>query len=91
MISKSENTTDTNIVAWSSDSEAHGGRKSLPAAVSDAIGTQTHDRPPDLMMKIGKTTYRVWAHFSQTSEETLDEKIKRMLCDDVRRAMQMDV
>ncbi|MBQ6206111.1 MAG: transposon-encoded TnpW family protein [Oscillospiraceae bacterium] len=38
-----------------------------------------------MVRKIGKTTYKVWAHFSETSGETLDDKIKRMLKSDVRR------
>ena len=55
---------------------------------TDTSTKRTHDRPPDLVKKIGKTTYRVWAHFSETSRETLDDKIKRMLREDVRRMMQ---
>lgn len=39
---------------------------------------------PDLVKKIGKTTYRVKAHFSSTSKETMSDKIKRMLRDEVR-------
>lgn len=39
---------------------------------------------PDLVKKIGKTTYRVKAHFSSTSNETMSDKIKRMLRDEVR-------
>ena len=30
----------------------------------------TPQTPPALVKKIGKTTYRVWAHFSTTSTET---------------------
>lgn len=35
--------------------------------------------------KIGKTTYRVTAHFSTTSNETMNDKIKRMLCNEVNQ------
>jgi len=45
------------------------------------------DTPPSMVKKIGKTTYRVWAHFSETSTETLDDKIKRMLREEVRQMM----
>ena len=31
----------------------------------------TPQTPPALVKKIGKTTYRVWAHFSTTSTETM--------------------
>ncbi len=34
---------------------------------------------PDLVKKIGKTTYEVKIHFSATNKETMNDKIKRML------------
>ena len=40
-------------------------------------------RPPDLVKTIGKTTYRVRVHFSETSKETMSDKIKRMLRNEV--------
>ena len=40
-------------------------------------------RPPDLVKTIGKTTYRVRVHFSETSRETMSDKIKRMLRNEV--------
>ena len=47
-----------------------------------------HDLPPPSMVKkIGKTTYLVWAHFSETSTETMEDKIKRMLREEVRQMM----
>ena len=43
----------------------------------------TLDRAPEdapaLVKKIGKTTYKVRVHFSNTSTETMSDKIKRML------------
>ena len=41
--------------------------------------------PPDLVKRIGKTTYRVKIHFSPTSKETMSDKIKRMLCNEVKQ------
>ena len=42
----------------------------------------TPDRAPEdapaLVKKIGKTTYKVRVHFSNTSTETMSDKIKRM-------------
>lgn len=38
---------------------------------------------PVLVKKIGKTTYRVRIHFSTTSRETMSDKIKRMLRNEV--------
>ena len=40
------------------------------------------------MKKIGKTTYRVRVHFSTTSTETMEDKIKRLLREEVRQAME---
>ena len=45
------------------------------------------DTPPSMVKKIGKTTYLVWAHFSETSTETMEDKIKRMLREEVRQMM----
>ena len=39
---------------------------------------------PALVKKIGKTTYKVRVHFSQTSTETMSDKIKRMLRNEVQ-------
>ena len=44
--------------------------------------TVKEDRP-DLVKKIGKTTYLVKIHFSETSRETMSDKIKRMLRNEV--------
>ena len=40
---------------------------------------------PVLVRKIGKTTYKVRVHFSTTSTETMSDKIKRMLKNEVRQ------
>ena len=38
---------------------------------------------PAMVRKIGKTTYKVRIHFSDTSQETMSDKIKRMLKNEV--------
>lgn len=38
-----------------------------------------------LVKKFGKTTYRVTIHFSATTPETMSDKIKRMLKNEVQR------
>ena len=38
---------------------------------------------PDLVKQIGKTTYKVTAHFSTTSQETMSDKINRMLRNEI--------
>lgn len=46
--------------------------------------TQSSDRPA-LVKKIGKTTYRVRVHFSTTNTETMNDKIKRMLKNEIQQ------
>ena len=40
---------------------------------------------PALVKKIGRTTYIVRVHFSKTSKETMIDKIKRMLKNEIQR------
>ena len=40
---------------------------------------------PALVKKIGKTTYKVRVHFSETSTETMSDKIKRMLKNEIQQ------
>ncbi len=42
---------------------------------------------PALVKKIGKTTYIVHVHFSTTSKATMEDKIHRMLRNEVRQMM----
>lgn len=45
---------------------------------------QPNDRPA-LVKKIGRTTYVVHIHFSTTSTETMSDKIKRMLKNEIQQ------
>ncbi len=54
--------------------------KSIPQSVAEG---STAPPAPDLVKKIGKTTYRVKVHFSETSKETMSDKIKRMLRNEI--------
>lgn len=38
-----------------------------------------------MVKKIGKTTYVVRVHFSETNKETMSDKIKRMLKNEVEQ------
>ena len=53
--------------------------------VADAA---TASRAPEntaaMVKKIGKTTYKVHVHFSNTSTETMSDKIKRMLKNEIQ-------
>ena len=54
------------------------------ANCASPLPVQEGERPA-LVKKIGKTTYRVTIHFSATSNETMNDKIKRMLRNEIRR------
>ena len=45
------------------------------------------ETPPSPVTKIDNIAYRVWAHFRETSTETMEGKIKHMLQDEVRQMM----
>ena len=45
----------------------------------------TREDAPALVKKIGKTTYKVRVHFSTTSTETMSDKIKRMLRNEIQQ------
>ena len=40
---------------------------------------------PTVRKQIGKTTYIVRVHFSQIAKETMEDKIKRLLREEVRK------
>ena len=85
MNNENSETIETEIATRDADNGGQDGNAPLSVNASGVPETKARDRPPDMVRKIGKTTYKVWAHFSETSRETLDDKIKRMLRDDVRR------
>ena len=45
------------------------------AKTKNTATTATEQTAPVLVRKIGKTTYIVGIHFSQTSKETMDDKV----------------
>ena len=47
--------------------------------------TRAPEDAPALVKKIGKTTYKVRVHFSNTSTETMSDKIKRMLKNEIQQ------
>lgn len=46
----------------------------------------TKEDKPDLVKTIGKTTYRVKVHFNPKARETMQDKIVRMLRNDVSQS-----
>ena len=58
--------------------------RSTPATASPL--TVKEAAPPALVKKIGKTTYKVRVHFSNTSTETMSDKIKRLILNDSEKS-----
>lgn len=54
-------------------------------AAETATPTTPEAECPALVKKIGKTTYKVRVHFSTTSKETMSDKIKRMLRNEIQQ------
>ncbi len=51
----------------------------------NATQTRVPEQAPALVKKIGKTTYVVHIHFSESSTESMSDKIKRMLKNEIRQ------
>lgn len=45
---------------------------------------QMQEKRSHFVKTIGKTTYLVTCHFSETSKETLQDKLKRMILRDIQ-------
>ena len=58
--------------------------RSTPATASPL--TVKEAAPPVMIKKIEKTTYRVKIHFSETSKETMSDKIKRLILNDSEKS-----
>ncbi len=57
--------------------------------MSDNIQTNTTGRlTPCLQKKIDKTTYLVEVHFSDTSTQSVEDKLKRVILHDLEHAKQ---
>ena len=69
-----------------SDSTSREG-KTIPLLVTEGGNAPpVQDAPPPaLVQKIGNTTYEVSFHFSTTSRETMSDKIKRMLKNEIQQ------
>lgn len=56
------------------------------AKTKNTAPTTTEQTASMIVRKIGKTTYMVGIHFSQTSKETMDDKVLRLIKNDIRNA-----
>lgn len=65
--------------------EPMNNAKIAPNMTAAASTGAKPENAPALVKKIGKTTYVVRVHFSETSKETMSDKIKRMLKNEVEQ------
>ena len=54
-------------------------------AADAATVSRAPENTPARVKKIGKSTYKVHVHFSNTSTETMSDKIKRMLKNEIQQ------
>ena len=52
---------------------------------ADTTPARAPENTPAMIKKIGKTTYKVHVHFSSTSTETMSDKIKRVLKNEIQQ------
>ena len=48
------------------------------------IETENKDKVPTFFKKVGNITYRVKVYFNEKSKENMQQKIERMLRDEIR-------
>ena len=41
--------------------------------------------PPSITRRFGRTTCQVYVHFSETSKETINDKIERLISSEIQR------
>lgn len=51
--------------------------------MTDKIETEPKQEVPKFITKVGNTTYEVHVHFSETSTENMNDKILRLIENDV--------
>lgn len=52
-------------------------------AENHAAGAPAEQEVPMLRQVVGRTTYEVVLHFSQTSRETMADKVRRLILNDI--------
>ena len=72
--------TSTAPASEGADSTSRGGSTvPLPVTESGNAAPAPDTPPPDMVQRIGGTIYEVSFHFSTTSQETMSDKINRLI------------
>ena len=58
--------------------------KNQTNAIEGTINRTSREPAGTFPMRVGKTTYIVGVHFSQDSKDTLEDKLKRLMREDVK-------
>ncbi len=56
----------------------------LQSEITTEQASDSEDHTPRTSMQIGKTTYLVGVHFNPDAKETITDKMKRLIIDDVK-------
>ena len=78
-----ENSVATETATQMRDTETKRN-SGIVAATSKAASHVSSNKPPDLVKRIGNTTYEVSFHFSDTSKDTFTDKMARLIRRDLR-------
>ena len=81
MTNENSVTADTATSMRDAETKRNSG---IVAATSKAASRVSSNKPPDLVKRIGNTTYEVSFHFSDTSKDTFTDKMARLIRRDLR-------
>lgn len=56
----------------------------MQTVIGNVMRTQEDNHPPRFLKQIGSTTYMVSIYFSQTTQETLNDKVLRLIESEVK-------
>lgn len=56
----------------------------MRTVIGNVMRTREDNNPPRFLKRIGSTTYMVSVYFSQTAQETLDDKVLRLIESEVK-------
>ena len=76
---------ETRTMQTADTTPARAPEEARTMQTADTTPARAPEDAPALVKKIGKTTYKVRVHFSQTSTETMSDKIKRMLKNEIQQ------
>ena len=81
MTNENSVTADTATSMWNTETKRNSDTVTV---TSKAASCASSNKPPDLVKRIGNTTYEVSFHFSETSKDTFTDKMARLIRRDLQ-------